>query len=49
MDKQEKIQRVAELLNISGNTSKLVRFILLQNLINIDESKLDEIISILEE
>lgn len=49
MTKEEKIQQIADLLAISGNTTKLVRFFVMQALPSIDESKLDQILAILTE
>ena len=51
MTREEKVQKLTDLINITGNTTKLIRFILVQAAQNLpaeDESKIDEIIAILE-
>ena len=51
MTRQEKIDQLTALINVSGNVTKLIRFILIQaatNLSEEDEHKIDEVIAILE-
>lgn len=50
MTKEEKIQQLTDLINITGNTTKLIRFMLIQaaqNLPEGEEDKIDQVISIL--
>ena len=47
MTKQEKIDQINELLPLTGNTTKLVRYFLLQALDNVPEDKIDEILAVL--
>lgn len=49
MTKEEKIDLIVSLINQSGNTTKLVRYFVMQALPSIDESKLDEILAVLNE
>lgn len=48
MTQEEKIAHISTLLLVSGNTTKMVRFFVLQALPNLPEEKLDQIISVLE-
>lgn len=50
MTKEEKIQQMTDLINITGNTTKLIRTILISAATNLpegDEDKIDQIIAIL--
>lgn len=50
MNKEEKITLLTDLINVPGNTTKLVKALLLQAVINMeDEAQLDNVISILQE
>lgn len=49
MTREEKIQLVTELLNTPENTTKLVKSFIIIALPNVEETKLDLILSILEE
>ena len=51
MTKEEKLENLRVLINIPGNVTKLIRFILISaatNLSEEDEHKIDEVIAILE-
>jgi hypothetical protein len=50
MTREEKIEQLTNLINISGNTTKLIRFILIQAATNLpaeEEGKIDDVIAIL--
>lgn len=49
MTKEEKIQLLTDLINTPGNTTKLIRFTVLECVKTLeDETQLDKIISILQ-
>lgn len=48
MTKEEKIAQITDLLNITGNTTKLFRLNLIESLPNLDEAAIDKILEIIE-
>lgn len=47
MTREEKLSQVEALLNQTGNTTKIVRYLIMQALHSLDEAKVDEILAVL--